>query len=182
MPNLKDLPVGEKAPEEVSAIIEIPKGTHAKIEYDVKLEVFKLDRVLYSAVYYPTAYGFIPHTLWDDGDPLDILVLTEEPLQTGLLLQVRPVGVLVMTDEKGSDSKILSVPVFDPRYTEVNEIDAVPKHFLREAEHFFETYKELEGKSVKSFGWEESHVAKAAIMKAIGAYNDKRASLKPKGD
>jgi inorganic pyrophosphatase len=173
MPNLKDLPVGEKAPYEVNAVIEIPKGTHAKIEYDVKLQVFKLDRVLYSAVHYPTAYGFIPGTLWDDGDPLDILVLTEEPLQTALFLQVRPVGLLVMTDEKGSDSKILSVPVQDPRYNNVNDIGDVQQHFLREAEHFFETYKELENKSVTSFGWEGKDKAADAITKAIRAYQAK---------
>ncbi len=170
MSNLKDLPVGERAPEEVGAVIEIPKGTHVKIEYDVRLEVFKVDRVLYSAVHYPTAYGFIPGTLWDDGDPLDVLVLTEELLQTGLFLQVRPVGILIMTDEKGSDSKILAVPVHDPRYSDVKEINDVPGHFLREAEHFFETYKELEGKEVKSFGWEQNRDARTAILKAMKAY------------
>ncbi len=170
MPNLKDLPVGEKAPEEVNVIIEIPKGTHTKIEYDPVLEVFRLDRVLYSAVHYPTAYGFIPHTLWEDGDPLDVLVLNEEPLQTGLLLHARPVGVLVMKDEKGSDSKILAVPSLDPRYNHVFDITDVAKHFLREAEHFFETYKELEGKFVKSFGWEPARSAKEAITKGVEAY------------
>ncbi|MCL4538722.1 MAG: inorganic diphosphatase [Bacteroidetes bacterium] len=170
MPNLKELPIGENAPDEINVVIEIPKGTHTKIEYDAKLEVFRLDRVLYSAVHYPTAYGFIPQTLWDDGDPLDVLVLNEEPLQTGLLLRARPVGVLVMTDEKGSDSKILAVPSLDPRYNDVTEITDVPKHFLREAEHFFETYKELEGKFVKSFGWEPSHSAKQAIMKSSGTF------------
>lgn len=171
MANLKELPIGDNAPEEVNVVIEIPKGTHTKIEYDPKLEVFKLDRVLYSAVHYPTAYGFIPHTLWEDGDPLDVLVLNEEPLQTGLLLRARPVGVLVMTDEKGSDSKILAVPSLDPRYKDVFEITDVPKHFLREAEHFFETYKELEGKYVKTFGWENSLAAKDAIMKSAKAFD-----------
>ena len=170
MSNLKDLPVDENALAEVNAIIEIPKWTHAKIEYDVKLEIFKVDRVLYSAVHYPTAYGFIPGTLWDDGDPLDVLVLTEEPLQTGLFLQVRPVGILVMTDEKGSDSKILSVPVQDPRYNPVNDIGDVQNHFLREVVHFFETYKELEGKSVKSFGWEGKDKAREAVTKSVEAY------------
>ncbi len=174
MPNLKELPVGDNAPHEVNVIIEIPKGTHTKIEYDPKLEVFKLDRVLYSAVHYPTAYGFIPHTLWEDGDPLDVLVLNEEPLQTGLLLRARPVGVLVMTDEKGSDSKILAVPSLDPRYNHVGDIKDVAKHFLREAEHFFETYKELEGKFVKSFGWEPCQAAEEAILKALKAYEASR--------
>ncbi len=171
MPNLKELPIGDNAPDEVNVIIEIPKGTHTKIEYDPKLEVFRLDRVLYSAVHYPTAYGFIPHTLWDDGDPLDVLVLNEEPLQTGLLLRARPVGVLVMTDEKGSDSKILAVPSLDPRYNDVSDISHVAKHFLREAEHFFETYKELEGKFVKSFGWEAAGAAKEAILKSVKTYD-----------
>ncbi len=170
MPNLKDLPIGEMAPEQVNAVIEIPKGTHVKIEYDVNMQIFKVDRVLYSAVHYPTAYGFIPSTLWDDGDPLDILVLTEEPLQTGLFVQTRPIGVLVMTDEKGSDSKILSVPLNDPRYTGVEDIEHVQKHFLLEAEHFFETYKELEGKHVTSFGWKPRIDAKSAIKKGIVSY------------
>ena len=171
MPNLKELPIGDTAPDEINVIIEIPKGTHTKIEYDPKLEVFRLDRVLYSAVHYPTAYGFIPHTLWDDGDPLDVLVLNEEPLQTGLLLRARPVGVLVMTDEKGSDSKILAVPSLDPRYNHVFDITDVARHFLREAEHFFETYKELEGKFVKSFGWEGAQAAKESIKKSVKAYD-----------
>ncbi len=171
MANLKELPIGDNSPEEVNVVIEIPKGTHTKIEYDPELEVFKLDRVLYSAVHYPTAYGFIPHTLWEDGDPLDVLVLNEEPLQTGLLLRARPVGVLVMTDEKGSDSKILAVPSLDPRYKDTYEITDIPKHFLKEAEHFFETYKELEGKYVKTFGWEGSQAARQAIAKSAKAFD-----------
>ena len=158
------------APDQVNAIIEIPKGTHVKIEYDVKLQIFKVDRVLYSAVHYPTAYGFIPSTLWDDGDPLDILVLTEEPLQTGLFLQTRSIGLLVMTDEKGSDSKVLSVPVHDPRYAGVNDISDIQEHFLLEAEHFFETYKQLEGKPVKSFGWQPAGEARKAIKKGMMGY------------
>ncbi len=171
MPNLKELPIGGNSPNEVNVVIEIPKGTHTKIEYDPELEVFRLDRVLYSAVHYPTAYGFIPHTLWDDGDPLDVLVLNEEPMQTGLLLRARPVGVLVMTDEKGSDSKILAVPSLDPRYSHMLDITDVGQHFLREAEHFFETYKELEGKFVKSFGWEPCRAARESINRAVKAYD-----------
>src|SRR5437870_2669352 len=107
MPNMKGLPIGDGAPEIVHAVIEIPKGSRNKIEYDPALEVFKLDRVLFSAVHYPTAYGFIPSTLWDDGDPLDVLVITDQPLVTGIVLDVTPIGALELHDDKGDDLKIV---------------------------------------------------------------------------
>src|SRR5690242_11479982 len=109
MKNYKDIPIGEKAPESVNAIIEIPRGSRNKIEYNPSLGIFQLDRVLYSAVHYPYSYGFIPSTLWDDGDPLDILVFCDQELITGLLLEVIPIGGLEMIDDKGSDLKVIAV-------------------------------------------------------------------------
>src|SRR5689334_23324058 len=113
MINYKDIPIGDNAPERVNAIIEIPRGSRNKVEYDAQLGIFKLDRVLYSSVHYPYSYGFIPSTLWDDGDPLDILVFCDQELFTGLLLEVIPIGGLEMTDDKGSDLKIIAVAAGD---------------------------------------------------------------------
>jgi inorganic pyrophosphatase len=175
MKNLKDISAGKKAPDVVNAIIEIPRGSRNKYEYDVELGIFRLDRVLYSAVHYPTAYGFIPHTLWDDGDPLDILVIIDEDLAVGVLVDVRPVGMLRMEDDKGSDNKILGVAVHDPRYEAVRDVHDVQKHRLVEIEHFFETYKHLEKRSVKSYGWSHANAAKEAIRKAMDKYERNKA-------
>ncbi|MBX7150860.1 inorganic diphosphatase [bacterium] len=161
--NLKDIPVGNDFPNVVNAIIEIPEGSRNKYEYDVKLEVFKLDRVLYSAVHYPTAYGFIPSTYYDDGDPLDILVLASQPLLTGILVETRPLGVLRMRDDKGADDKILGVAIGDEHYRDMRRVEQLPHHLLVEIEHFFTTYKHLEGKHVQSFGWEPTEFARSAI-------------------
>jgi len=168
--NLKDLPIGKNFPDILHAIIEIPDGSRNKYEYDVELEIFRLDRVLYSAVHYPTAYGFIPSTFYEDGDPLDVLVMCSQPLAVGVLLEVRPVGVLRMSDDKGQDDKILSVAVHDEHYKDVTRVEQLPHHLLVEIEHFFTTYKQLEGKGVKSFGWEPTEFAKAAIKRSHEEY------------
>jgi inorganic pyrophosphatase len=168
--NMHDLPVGPNPPAVVHAVIEIPRGGSNKFEYDVKLGVFRLDRVLYSAVHYPAAYGFIPSTLADDGDAVDILVLTTEPTFTGALIEARPVGMLRMRDEAGEDEKILSVPVVDPRFNQIHELSDVPPHLLREIEHFFRVYKELENKHVETFGWSERTEAEALIERAMHAH------------
>lgn len=151
--NLKDLPLGEAAPERVNAIVEIPKGTRAKYEYDVTLGVFRLDRVLYASMFYPTAYGFLPSTLAEDGDPLDVLVLISEPLDVGVMLEAAPIGMLKMRDEKGADDKVLAVATHDRTYREVRELEHVAEDELRLIEHFFRTYKTLEYKDVVSQGW-----------------------------
>src|SRR5438105_4116926 len=127
-----DVPIGPNAPDEVNAIIEIPRGSRNKYELDKETGLFRFDRLLYSAVHYPGDYGFIPRTLADDGDPLDVLVMTTEPTFPGCLVVVRPVGVFVMTDEKGRDEKVLCVPVHDPLYEEHVELSDVAPHFLRE--------------------------------------------------
>jgi inorganic pyrophosphatase len=165
--NLTHLPVGPHPPEVVNAIVEIPKGGRNKYEYDAQLGVFRLDRVLYSAVHYPAAYGFIPSTEAVDGDPVDILVMTTEPTFTGCLIEARPVGLLRMRDEKGEDEKILAVPTVDPLFQQVQELADLPPHFLQEVEHFFQIYKELERKLVQTFGWESRASAYEAITAGI---------------
>lgn len=165
--SLKKLPVGKRCPDIVNAIVEIPKGSRNKYEYDVTLDIFKLDRVLYSSMHYPAAYGFIPSTLYEDGDPVDVLIIIDQPLSTGILLEVRPIGILRMYDEQGSDDKILSIAVHDPTYKTVTGINDLPNHLLIEIEHFFTSYKNLEGKSVKSFGWDSAQAAKKAILDSV---------------
>jgi inorganic pyrophosphatase len=168
--NLKYLPIGDDAPTVVNAIVEIPKGSRNKYEYNIELGVFQLDRVLYSSMHYPEAYGFIPSTLYDDGDPVDVLIVIDQPLQTGIMIEVRPIGILKMSDEKGSDDKIISVAKHDPTYSTIREVKELPKHTLIEIEHFFTSYKELEGKHVKSFGWHGVREARRAIQRATKAF------------
>jgi inorganic pyrophosphatase len=164
--NLKYVPTGDKSPAIVNAVVEIPKGSRNKYEYNLELGVFQLDRVLYSSMHYPAAYGFIPSTLYEDGDPVDVLIFIDQPLHTGVLVEVRPVGILRMSDEKGSDDKIISVAVNDPTYSPITDLRQLPKHLLVEIEHFFTSYKELEGKATLSFGWSGANQARKAIEKS----------------
>jgi inorganic pyrophosphatase len=159
------LPIGERAPEIVHAVIEIPLGSRNKYEYRPDLGVIMRDRVLSAAVRYPTDYGFIPSTLTDDGDPLDILVAAYDPAFPGCVLLARPLGVLDMTDEKGRDYKIFAVPADDPRFAEVTSLDDLPSHILREVEHFFAVYKQLEEKRVEVYGWQGLEQAYELIRK-----------------
>jgi inorganic pyrophosphatase len=168
--NLKYLPIGDDAPNVVNAIVEIPKGSRNKYEYNIELGVFQLDRVLYSSMHYPEAYGFIPSTLYDDGDPVDVLIVIDQPLQTGIMIEVRPIGILKMADEKGTDDKIISVAKHDPTYSTIRDVKELPKHTLIEIEHFFTSYKELEGKHVRSFGWHGLREAQHAIRRASKAF------------
>jgi inorganic pyrophosphatase len=156
MPNLLNLPIGDRAPELVNAIIEIPSGNKNKYEYDKKLNIFRLDRNLHSPVHYPGDYGFIPQTLSQDGDPLDVLVLVDEPTFTGCLVEVRPVGLLEMVDQGQKDEKILGVVNNNPRFTEIRDYSEVWSHMLLEISHFFATYKDLEGKRAIVRGWENA--------------------------
>ncbi|MPZ99418.1 MAG: inorganic diphosphatase [Dehalococcoidia bacterium] len=165
--NLYHLPPGPQAPKVVNAIVEIPRGESNKYEYDPEIGLFRLDRVLYSAVHYPAAYGFVPGTLADDGDAVDIFVLTTGPTFTGALIEARPVGMLRMRDEAGEDEKVLSVATADPRFTQVCELEHIAPHFLREVEHFFRIYKELEGKPVETFGWKERAETESMIERSI---------------
>ena len=137
----------------VEAMIEIPKGSNNKYEYDHERNVIKLDRFLYSPMFYPTDYGFIDNTLSTDGDPLDILVVVNNPTFPGCLIDARVIGMFLMEDEAGKDEKLIAVPVKDPRFDEVQTLDDLPKHLLKEIEHFFKEYKTLEKKSVKIGGF-----------------------------
>ncbi|HEU5209017.1 MAG TPA: inorganic diphosphatase [Longimicrobiales bacterium] len=154
-----DLPLGPNPPHELNAIVEIPRGSRNKYELDKETGFFKFDRLLYSAVYYPGDYGFFPRTLADDGDPLDVVVMVTVPTFPGCLVVVRPIGVFRMSDEKGLDEKILAVPVHDPLYEGYHRLSDAAPHFLREVEHFFAIYKELEGKKTEILGWEAEGVA-----------------------
>jgi inorganic pyrophosphatase len=165
--DLTTLPPGPRPPEVVYAIIEISKGERNKYEYDPELGVFRLDRVLYSAVHYPAAYGFIPSTQAADGDPVDILVLTTETTFTGCLIEARPVGIFRMRDRKGEDEKILAVPTVDPRFSGIVDLAGLPAHFLREVEHFFTIYKDLEGETVETFGWADRAQALEVIRRCL---------------
>lgn len=148
-----DIPNSKSFPEVVNAIIEIPKETHNKYEFDEELGLIKLDRVLHSPMHYPVDYGFIPNTRSSDGDHLDVMVITNCPVFTGCLVEVRPIGVLVMSDENGKDEKILAVPLKNPNYDEIKKLSDVPAHLLKEIVHFFTEYKRLENKKVKVKDW-----------------------------
>jgi inorganic pyrophosphatase len=163
MPDYLRLPIGPHAPRLVNAVIEIPRDSVNKYEYDKELQVFRLDRTLFSPVHYPGDYGFIPHTLALDGDPLDVLVLVEEPSFTGCLMEVRPIGVLEMVDQGKSDEKILAVVDNDPIYHDFQNYSQVFPHLRREIEHFFSIYKSLEGKETEIKGWEDAEHARKII-------------------
>src|SRR6476660_3608095 len=160
---LYDIPPGRDCPEIVRMIVEIPKNSANKYEYDGKLGVFRLDRALYSAVHYPGDYGFIPGTLAEDSDPLDVMTLVDEASYPGVLISVRPVGVLEMVDSDENDQKILAVPNRNPRFDQIHTIDQVFQHKLREIEHFFAIYKELEGKRTEMRGWHGPREARDVI-------------------
>ncbi|HET7630723.1 MAG TPA: inorganic diphosphatase [Gemmatimonadaceae bacterium] len=166
----RDLAPGQNPPEVLNAVIEIPQGSRNKYELDKSTGLIKLDRVLYSAVHYPADYGFIPRTLHDDGDPMDVLVLLKEQTFPGCLIEVRPIGVLQMVDRGEPDDKIMSVPVNDPYSQEYFDIADLPQHTLREVAQFFVSYKELEGKRVEIRGWGKSDEAMRLIVKSIAAY------------
>jgi inorganic pyrophosphatase len=168
--SLYHLEPGPDCPEIVRMIVEIPKNSGNKYEYDGKLGVFRLDRPLYSPMHYPGDYGFIPGTLAEDGDPMDVLVLVEEPSFAGCMISVRPVGYLDMVDSNRPDQKILAVPDRDPRYDQIHTIDQVFPHTLRETEHFFTIYKELEGKRTEMKGWLGPREAREVIRRSRDRY------------
>ncbi|HVE77646.1 MAG TPA: inorganic diphosphatase [Gemmatimonadaceae bacterium] len=167
-----DLSAGATAPEQVTAVIEIPSGSRNKYELDKDTGLLRLDRVLYSAMHYPGDYGFIPQTLHEDGDPLDVLVHVNEPTFPGCQIDVRPIGVLKMLDRGQPDDKVLGVPCHDPYHQEFYDIADLPAHYLKEVEHFFHVYKDLEGKRMQVLGWEKSEVAMQVISDAMERYAD----------
>ena len=170
MTNYLTLPLGENSPDVVNAVIEIPLGEVNKYEYDKNLHLFRLDRNLHSPVHYPGDYGFIPSTLSGDGDPLDVLVLVDSPSFAGCLIEVRPIGMLEMIDQGKTDEKVLAVGLNNPRYRDVRNYSEIYPHVLREIQHFFATYKDLEGKRTELVGWHNSHTARTVITESHERY------------
>lgn len=168
-----DLSTGKKIPEVINVIIENPRGSKNKYEIDKETGLIKLDRAMKSAQDFPFDYGFSPRTLWEDGDALDVVVLSTYPLDPGILVEVRPVGLVKMIDCGDSDDKILSVPLNDPRWDEVQNLADINKHTLKEIKHFFETYKSIEGKIVEISGFENKEKAYEAVKKSIELYQEK---------
>lgn len=167
------LPPGPDVPKVVYCIVEIPKGSRNKYEYSKKAGVIKLDRVLYSPMHYPSDYGLIPQTLAEDGDPMDILVMVNEPTFAGCVIEARPIAIFHMLDRGDPDDKILAVPATDPIFDDYQEIDDAPKHFLNEVAHFFQTYKQLQGIEVTPLGWGDAAEAYAVIQRSIVRYKEK---------
>ena len=167
--SLHDVPFGEL--EAFHVVVEIPQGTQDKYEYDEKLDVIKLDRVLYGAQRYPANYGFIPQTRAKDGDHADALVLSTNPLLIGSVVACRAIGMMEMVDSGEIDNKIISVPSEDPRFTDITSLEDLPQHFLKEVRNFFETYKVLQGKSVEIKGFHGKQEAIAELEETKKAYS-----------
>ena len=168
-----DIETGEKAPEIINIVVEIPKDSKIKYELDKKTGLLKMDRFLYSAVHYPGDYGLIPRTLWDDNDPLDIIILTGRSLYPMTLAKVRVIGVLRMIDSNEKDDKIIAVYNDDPRYKEFQDIKNVPRHMIEELKHFFETYKHLQGKQCKILEVLDKNHALKDVERAMKMYEEK---------
>ena len=168
-----DVPLGERIPEELNVIIEIPKWSKNKYEVDKKTGLIRLDRAMKTAQDYPFDYGFAPQTYWEDNDPLDIVVLTTYPLAPGILVEARPIGIMRMIDDGEGDDKIIAVPKNDPRWEQVNDISDLNEYTPKEIQHFFETYKQIEKKEVKINGFEGRAEAQKAIKKSAQLYQEK---------
>ena len=161
---------GGRAQGWIEATVEIPRGSRNKYEFDHERGVFRLDRVLYSSMHYPTDYGFIGGTLSGDGDPLDVLIIVEEPTFSGCHLRARPIGTLMMTDEKGEDEKILAVPIDDPRFAAIKDISQLEEHWPKEIAAFFRTYKELQGVQTTVRDWQNVDEAWHIIEESRARY------------
>ncbi len=170
-----DVPLGDSAPEEINVIIEIPKGSHNKYEIDKETGLIKLDRANYGAAAYPFDYGFAPQTLWDDGDALDVMLLSSFPLFPGVLVNARPVALMEMIDSGESDYKIIAVPVDDRRWDDVQDLKDLNQHSLREYKNFFETIKQLKAKPavVDVQGFKGKAEAMEAVKKSVELYKMK---------
>jgi inorganic pyrophosphatase len=166
-----DLSAGTAPPDIVYAVIEVTKGSRNKYEYSKRAGVIKLDRVLYSSLHYPGDYGFIPQSYCGDEDPLDILVMLNEPTFPGCVIEARPIGMFKMIDKGQLDYKILAVPATDPNFNDYRDLDDLPAHFPHEVAHFFMTYKQLERVEVTNDGWTSAKEAKEEIMAALQLYH-----------
>ncbi len=173
----KEIPPGPNPPDTIYVRIEIPSGSKIKYEYNKDYKVIFVDRILYSSVVYPAAYGFIPQTLCKDGDPLDVLIPLSAGIELipGCILIARPIAVLNMEDEKGKDDKIVAVPTDDPRMEEIVSINSMPKHLQREIEEFFDTYKHLEReKTTRIVGWADKEDAHSIVLDAIELFKQNK--------
>lgn len=171
---LKDIPAGENPPSEINVIVEIPKGSNNKYEIDEDHGFMALDRVLYSPVQFPFDYGTMPQTLSEDGDPLDIVLLSSFGVFPGCVVKARPVGILLMEDEAGIDNKIVAVPTakLDPRFSHIKDVKDLTEHQQKEIQEFFEIYKRLEpNKFVKVTGWDNKAKAEEIIKQSVEKYS-----------
>lgn len=169
---LHDLEAGNK--EALTVVVEINKGSHNKYEIDKRNGLIALDRVMHTTQNYPCDYGFVPQTLWKDGDPLDVVLLTSYPLFPGVIVKARPVGLMHMVDAGDADDKVIAVPVEDPRWDHVKDIQDINPHILKELSHFYETYKQLQGKEVSVAGFKGRAEAEAAFEEGRAAYIKKQ--------
>ncbi len=166
----REFPSGPNTPDEIYVVTEIQRHSRNKYEYDARMGVFKLNRVLYT--YYPADYGFIPQTLDDDGDPLDAVLLINEPTFTGCLTVARPVANIKMLDGKDMDDKIVTVSTTDPFYKHIKSLDDLPRSVIDELSYFYNNYKRAEGKVTEVLKWEDADDAKAIITWAQGQYKE----------
>jgi inorganic pyrophosphatase len=162
---------GPSPPHRMTVIVEIPRGSRNKYELDKRSGMLRLDRVLFSSVHYPGDYGFFPRSYAEDNDPLDALVMTTVPTFPGCAIDVRPIGLFRMTDRGEMDEKVLCVPLADPLFADYQDLGDVPRHFLKEVEHFFSVYKDLEGVRVRTMGWDDAASARQAISGALVRYS-----------
>lgn len=175
---LARLGAGPESPRVVRTLVEIPKGSCNKYEMDEETGLIRLDRNLSTSNVYPGDYGFIPGTLSEDGDPLDVLIAVNEPTFPGCLIDARVIGVFFMVDGGDGDEKVIAVPNRDPHFAEINDISDMPAHFKRHVEHFFMTYKELEGGDTASQGWGDREVAEGIVVEALERYAGKASSAR----
>lgn len=167
-----DIPVAEKSPQEVTAVVEIPQGDKVKYELDKETGLMRVDRILFSSVVYPANYGFIPQSYGDDHDPLDVLVLMQEPVTPLTILRARPIGLMKMIDQGQDDDNVICVHLDDPAYNNYKNIKELPTHRLRELRQFFEEYKALEDKEVQVDKFLGPDEAKSVVQKAMDHYRN----------
>ena len=169
-----EIPMGDEAPETFNVVIEVPQGSKVKYELEKETGALKVDRVLYSSVVYPWNYGFIPQTLAEDEDPLDAIILMQEPVAPLSLLKVKPIGMLNMVDEGEPDENIICVLTDDPQYNSYTSVEELPEHIFKEMEQFFDTYKALEGKETSVHGVVGPEEAKQTVKESIKRYDEQK--------
>jgi inorganic pyrophosphatase len=172
-----DVSPGKELPRDFQAVIEIPLGSNVKYELDKPTGLLKVDRIIHSAVYYPANYGFIPQTYAEDNDPLDVLVLCQEPVQPLALIKARAIGLMTMIDSGASDDKVIAVATNDPEFNHYVEANELPSHRLLVLKRFFQDYKQLEGKQVQVEDIRPAYAALNVIEKALASYQKNREKL-----